>query len=346
VPQSVRLPQDRVKFVGTRMMGWMRRATRVGAALSASGAAIALVDAQAVQAHGGSGPDPTLSSIFATWSGDLLAWIAIAAITIGYLIAVLIVNRAHPITPVPLRRLGAWLSGMTIIALALTSAVEVYATDLFGVHMVQHLLLAMVVPPLLALGAPIVLILRVSRPRARRLILLPILHSRLVQAISWPPIGWAIFAVVMWATHFSPLFNAALDNQGLHYLEHVLYLVAGALFWWPVIGADPLRWRLSPGWRMVYLAGQMPVQTAVGLAIYFAPAVLFPHYASLGRTWGPDAYTDQQIAGIVMWGVGDVIMLGALVLASAAWLRTDEKHSHRTQERAARNAEPESAESG
>lgn len=325
----------------------MRRATRVGLGLSAGlGAAMAMVGGQVVQAHGSSAPEPTLSTIFAAWSGDLVPWLGIAAATIGYLVAVLIVNRAHPMTPVPPRRLAAWLAGMTMIAIALTSAVDVYAPDLFSVHMIQHLLLAMVAPPLLALAAPITLLLRVSGPQVRRLALLPLVHSRVVQAISWPPVGWSVFAVVMWATHFSPLFDAALENDGLHHLEHLLYLLAGVVFWWPVIGADPIRWRLSPASRMVYLAAQMPFNTAVGLAIYFAPAVLYPHYATLGRTWGLDPFTDQQIAGIVMWGVGDVIMLAALVLVIAAWLRADEKHSHRAEERAARNVERESAETG
>jgi cytochrome c oxidase assembly factor CtaG len=324
----------------------MRRATRVGLGLSAAAAAMALLGAQVVQAHGISAPRPTLATIFATWSGDLLPWIGIAAATTSYLVAAVLVNRAHPQNPVPIRRLVAWLTGMTMIAIALTSAVDVYATELFSVHMVQHLLLALVAPPLLALGAPITLMLRVSGPGVRRSVLLPILHSRVVRAISWPPIGWTIFALVMWATHFSPLFGAALEDEGLHHVEHALYLVAGLLFWWPVIGADPMRWRLSPAWRMVYVAAQMPFNTAVGLAIYFAPTVLYHQYAALSRTWGPDPLADQQIAGIFMWGVGDVIMLGALVIAIAAWLQADERRSHRAQERAARSVERESAEAG
>ena len=89
-----------------------------------------------------------------------------------------------------------------------------------------------------------------------------------------------LFAVAMWATHFSPLFNAALENHALHSLEHLIYLVAGVLFWWPVIAADPMRWRLTPSVAWPYLAAQMPFNTAVGLAIYFAPGILYPHYAS------------------------------------------------------------------
>ena len=290
--------------------------------------------------------EPDVGIILSTWSDDPLPWIGIVLAATVYLVAVVIVDLAHPNTRVPGWRVAAWLAGVTVIAIALVSAVDVYAEGLFAVHMIQHLLLAMVAPPLLALGAPMTLALRVAAPGLRRGVLLPLLHSRLVKAISWPPVGWAIFAGVMWATHFSPIFNAALENESLHFAEHLLYLVAGALFWWPVIGADPIRWRLSPIGRMVYLGSQMPFNTAVGLAIYFAPAVLYPHYALLGRTWGPDPYTDQQLAGIVMWGIGDLILLGALVLAVAAWLRADEMQSRRKRDEAAGQVEGASVESG
>lgn len=325
--------------------GGMHRPRRIAVGLGL-GAILALATGSVTLAHGEEAAEPTLAIILTTWTRDPLPWIAIAAAAIAYLAAVRIVNRHHPTNKVPGWRIAAWLGGAAAIAGALLSAVDVYAESLFSVHMVQHLLLAMIGPPLLALGAPVTLALRVASPQVRRRALVPFLHSRLVTAVSWPPLGWAVFAAVMWATHFSPLFNAALDNEALHSAEHLLYLGAGALFWWPVIGADPVRWRLSPIGRMVYLASQMPFNTAVGLAIYFAPAVLYPHYAALSRTWGPDPFTDQQLAGIAMWGIGDVILLGALVLAIAAWLGADEKHSRRAREQAARNVERASIESG
>jgi cytochrome c oxidase assembly factor CtaG len=288
--------------------------------------------------------EPDLGVIISTWSDDPLPLIGIVLATALYLAAVRLVDRAHPASRVPRWRIAAWLAGVTTIAVALVSAVDVYAESLFTVHMTQHLLLAMVAPPLLALGAPMTLTLRAASPKVRRSVLLPVLHSWPVKAISWPPVGWTFFAIVMWATHFSPLFNAALENEALHSAEHLLYLGAGMLFWWPVIGADPVRWRLSPIGRMAYLAAQMPFNTAVGLAIYFAPTILYSHYASLGRSWGPDPLTDQQLAGIVMWGLGDVILLGALVLAVEAWLKADEKRSRRTRERASQDVERASVE--
>ncbi len=314
---------------------------RVAAGLVA-GVGAAALGARVALSHGAFPPEPTIKTAFTSWSAELLPWIGIAAAAVGYLTAVRLVNRGHPLTPVPRWRIAAWLTGLAAVAIALVSGVDVYADSVFSVHMVQHLLLAMVAPPLLALGAPTTLALRVARPSLRRALILPILHSRWVRMLSWPPIGWTLFAIVMWATHFSPLFNAALENQVLHSLEHLLYLAAGLLFWWPVVGADPARWRLSPIGRMIYLAAQMPFNAAVGLAIYFAPSVLYAHYATLARTWGPDPITDQQFAGIVMWGAGDTILLAALTLAIAGWLRAVENHTRRTEERTARHVEPAS----
>lgn len=315
-------------------------------AISLAGSAVLAMAAVTVaSAHGDSAPEPSLTAIFTSWSSDPLPWLGIVAATAAYLVAVRFVNRAHPRSPVPAWRIAAWLAGVAVIGLALVSAVDVYADSVFSIHMLQHLLLAMVAPPLLALGAPTTLALRAATPALRRSLLLPVLHSRLVRAVSWPPLGWIVFSVVMWATHFSPLFNAALENELLHSLEHLLYLAAGLLFWWPVVGADPSRWRLGSIGRMAYLAAQMPVNTAVGLVILFAPNVLYAHYATLDRGWGPDPMTDQQIAGAVMWGAGDVILLLALALAIAAWLRADEKRSRRSEERAARREEPAPLES-
>ena len=310
----------------------MHRIIRVGAGLVASAAFAA--HAQLVLAHGSSAPEPTPTTVVTAWSGDILPWIGVMTAALAYLIAVRAVNRAHTI-PVPRWRLAAWLAGVALIGIALLSAVDVYAADLLSVHMVQHLLLAMVAPPLLALGAPITLLLRVTRPDIRKSFILPILHSGTVKALSWPPVGWIALALVMWFTHFSPLFNAALEDPGLHTAEHVLYLGAGLLFWWPVIGADPGPWRLRPVARMAYLAAQMPFNTAVGLVIYFAPTVLYAHYATVTRGWGPDPFTDQQVAGIVMWGAGDVILVAAVVLAISAWLRADEKRSRIVEARGA-----------
>ena len=292
-------------------------------------AAVATAGAGPALAHGAAAEAPRLPGVLATWLADPLPWGGILFAAGAYLLAVRRVNRSHPRAPVPARRVLAWLAGLLVILVALTSAIDVYADELLSVHMVQHLLLIMVAPPLLALGAPVTLALRVASPAVRRGLLLPILHSRAVRVLASPWFAWPLFTAAIWVTHFSPLYDAALEEPALHVAEHLLFLTAGAIFWWPVVAADPAPRRMGFGGRFAYLVLQMPVGAAVGLAIYFSPTVLYAHYASGERSWGPLALVDQQIGGLIMWAVGDLILLVALATLVASWMRFDVRRSQR-----------------
>lgn len=247
----------------------------------------------------------------------------------GYALAAWRINRAHPRSPVSRWRVLAFLSGVGAIIVALASPLDAWADRLLTAHMVQHLLLAMVVPLLLALGAPVTLVLRAVSPDVRNRLILPLLHSRAVQLMTSPYLAWALFSIVMWEAHFSPLYNAALENESLHALEHLAFLVTGCLFWWPVVAADPMPRRLGYGGRMAYLLVQMPVNAAVGLAIYFASGVLYAHYAAVDRPLGIDPLSDQQVGGLVMWTVGDLLLLAAVTYVAASWMRADARRSQR-----------------
>ena len=312
----------------------MRPITRLAVRGLGLGTLIASNAGQAM-AHGIAAPEPTPVIALTTWSFDPLPSIAVFVAAGAYLVAVRQVNRPHPRVPIPAWRFAAWLAGLAVILIALVSAIDVYAEDLLAVHMVQHLLLAMVAPPLLALGAPVTLLLRVASRGARRDLILPVLHSRIVRLFASPLVAWPLFAVAMWLTHFSPLYDAALEDPALHVAEHMVYLATGILFWWPVVAADPIPWRMGYGARLAYVGLQMPVNAAVGLAIYFAPVVLYPHYALLQRSWGPDALMDQQIGGVLMWGVGDFVLLAAVPAIVAAWMRADVRRSRQADARAA-----------
>jgi cytochrome c oxidase assembly factor CtaG len=140
----------------------------------------------------------------------------------------------------------------------------------------------------------------------------------------------------MWASHFSPLFDAALEDPVVHMLEHGLFLATGMLFWWPVVAADPVPWRMGHAARVGYLLLQMPQNAFLGLAIYSAPVVLYPHYATLERAWGPSPLEDQQIAGAVMWGGGDLLFLVPVLLAVVAWFSAEEARGRAIDARLAR----------
>ncbi len=292
------------------------------AVVGAAGPGVALADAITP------GP-PDASTLLTGWSFDPEIWLPLLLAGWLYWAAVRRVDREHPSNPVPRRRTLYWFSGLATLVLALESPLALYDTTLFSLHMVQHLLLTMVAAPLLVLGAPITLLLRLASPRARREWVLPVLQSRIVRLFSRPVVAWLLFTVFMFASHFSPLFEAALDDPLIHVVEHALYLATAMLFWWPVVGVDPSPWRLPHGARLLYVGLGMPLSSFLGLAIYSANNVLYPHYVALARTWGMPPLLDQQWAGGIMWAGGDGMFLLALVLALLNWLKAEEVEGRR-----------------
>ena len=228
----------------------------------------------------------------------------------------------------PASRTLSLLGAALLLLISLQSVVERYDTTLFSVHMVQHLLLLFPIPILLLRAAPVTLLLRVASPRWRAR-LLALLQSRMVGAASHPLVAWILLALVMWATHLSPLFDAALENPLLHDVEHLLYLTAALLFWAPVASLDPVRHRLSRPAALVYLFTQMPQNSFLGVAIMWSPRVLYPHYETLNRSWGPTPLDDQQLAGALMWLAGDAFFLLAIFAVLAAWMRAEERPASR-----------------
>lgn len=276
-------------------------------------------------AHGVAPAAPTWPGVLLDWSFDPTVVLPLLLAGALYLQAVRGVDRAHRTNPVPRSRIVAFLAGLAAIEIALQSPIERFDTTLFSDHMVQHILLIFAAAPLIALGAPITLLLRVVRPEVRTGVVLPILHSRAVRAVSFPPVAWILFTAVMWGTHFSPWFDAALENPLVHQLEHVAFLGAGLLFWWPVVGLDPSPWRMPYPVRLLYTFLQMPQNTFLSLAIFSATDILYPHYATLERGWGPSPLTDQQAAGAIMWVVGDLTFASALVLLAIVWMRAEDR---------------------
>jgi putative copper resistance protein D len=302
-------------------------ATRVRLARLAAATAAPMVLAVAacpVAAHGAVPlTPPDAGSLLFGWTFSPIPTLALAVVAGWWLWAVTRVNAQHPATPVPRRRTAALLLGLLALAFALVSGVERYDTTLFSVHMVQHVLIVLVAAPLIALSAPITLLLRLSSRAVRRRWLLPILHSRALRVLAFPVVAWIAFAGVMWASHFSGLFDLALEDPLVHDLEHGLFLGSALLFWWPAVGLDPAPWRIGFPARIAYVFLQMTQNTFLAVVLLNASTVLYPHYDSLGQPYGVDALSDQRLAAGVMWIVGDAIFLGAIMLLVAAWMRAE-----------------------
>lgn len=310
---------------------WIRRSTGAGVALVGT-----FATAGAVTAHGETpGEPPSAANLLLGWTFEPLPTLGLLVAIGWWWWAVRRVNAAHPGNPVPRRRSVAFGLGMAAIAIALLSGIDRYDTVLFSIHMVQHVLLALVAAPLIALAAPITLVLRLSSPETRRRWILPVLHSRVVRVLAFPVVAWLIFAAVMWGSHFSPLFDSALEDPLIHDLEHAIFLGSALLFWWPAVALDPAPWRMSHPLRALYVFLQMPQNTFLAVVILGASSVLYPHYATLVRAWGPTPLADQQAAAGIMWLAGDLIFLVAIMAILFGWMRSEARDAARSDRRAA-----------
>ena len=302
----------------------VRRAS-VAAALAVVAVGVA---PQLALAHGsGVPPAPEAGSFLFDWSFDPLVWLPAIATLLVWRYGVRKVAREHPAHPIARHRTVSWTLGVIALLVALDSGIERYDTTLFSVHMVQHLILTLVAPPLLLFAGPITLLLQASSPATRKRWILPVLHSRVLRTLSFPVVAWVLFAAVMWGSHFSPLFDLSLENPWVHRLEHAMFLTAALLFWWPVVGPDPSPWRMTPSVKVLYVGLQMPQNTFLALAIYLSSVPLYAHYVTTIRPWGPTPLEDQQTAGGIMWLGGDFAFLTMVILLVFSWMRHEEKRT-------------------
>jgi putative membrane protein len=295
-----------------------------------------LAAAGAVAAHGPTPTEPpSLATLLFGWTFEPLPTLGIAIAAGWWRWAVRRVNAAHPGHPVPVRRSVAFTAGLAAVAFALLSGVDRYDTTLFSLHMVQHVLLTLVAAPLIAMAAPITLVLRVVSPATRRRWVLPMLHARLTRILAFPVVAWVAFAAVMWVSHFSPLFDAALEDPLVHDLEHGLFLGSALLFWWPAVALDPAPWRMPHPARALYLFLQMTQNTFLAVVLLNVGIVLYPHYATLALPWGGSPLDDQRLAAGIMWLAGDAIFLAAIMALVVGWMRAETRDTGRSDRRAA-----------
>jgi putative copper resistance protein D len=297
---------------------------------------LAATTASPVAAHGPAPAEaPTAVSLLLSWTFEPLPTLGIVAAVGGWAWAARRVRAAAPAKPVPRSRTLAFVGGMTAIAVALLSGIDRYDTTLFSVHMAQHVLLTLVAAPLIALAGPVTLLLRVASPVTRRRWILPVLHARVMRVLAFPVVAWLLFAGVMWVSHFSALFDAALEDPLIHDLEHGLFLASALLFWWPAVAVDPAPWRMTHPVRALYTFLQMTQNTFLSVVILNTQTVLYPHYATVQRSWGPSPLEDQQMAAALMWVAGDLLFLTAIFAILVGWSRAEGRAAPRVDRLAA-----------
>ena len=232
------------------------------------------------------------------------------------------VGRRHPARPWPWWRTALFLGGLAVVVLATESGIGAYDDVLFWDHMIQHLMLIMIAPPLLVLAQPVTLLLHASRNPvhtwAKRVV-----RSRVVSFLTWPPFVLILYAATIAGTHLTGLMSLVMSNPALHDAEHALYLVVGYLFFLPILGTEPIRWRLSYPIRFVMLVVAMPVDTFTGLVLGTENTPM----KGMDRMRPPGSLSpvaDLHAGGAVMWIGGDAIMLGFMMLVFLMWAHADQ----------------------
>jgi cytochrome c oxidase assembly factor CtaG len=259
-----------------------------------------------------------LAAVFTQWQFAPFVTVAVVIAAGLYLWGVVRVARRHPARPWPAWRTGLFLGGLVVIVLALESGIGRYDDVLLWDHMVQHLMLVMVAPPLLIFGQPLTLLMHASRNPlhtwTKR-----VLRSSVASVLTWPVFGFALYAAAIVLAHLTGLANVIERNAVAHDTEHVIFLLAGYLFFLPIIGSEPIRWRLSYPIKMVLLFLVMPVDTFTGLILSGsngnAPGLpLGPRPA-----WAGSAINDVHAAGAVMWVGGDGMMFVLMMVVFLMW---------------------------
>ena len=270
------------------------------------------------------------------WAPVITAIAVIAAA--AYLWGVRRVGHRHPARPWPRWRTGMFLGGLLVIVLATESGLGSYDDVLFWDHMIQHLLLIMVAPALLIVGQPVTLLLHASRNPlhtwTKRIV-----RSPVAAALTWPPFGIAAYAATIIGTHLTGFMNLVLTNDAVHNAEHALFIIIGYLYLLPLLGSEPIRWRLSYPVRLIFLFIAMPVDAFTGVALGSYSSDPFPVTSGMRhRTWGPSPVDDVHIGGAVMWVGGSGIMFVLIMGTFLAWTRRSQRAEGRGWLEAARRA--------
>lgn len=281
-------------------------------------------------------PRFTLSRVFTEWDLLSVPTLLIVVTAAIYLLGVSRLRRRGDRWPVG-RTLSFVVGGMGGAALATVSGLGVYDDTLLSVHMVQHMILAMVVPLMMALGAPVTLALR-TLPRRPRRWLLVALHSRVVRVLSFPPLTFTLFVITPWALYFSGWYAASLHHDYLHEMTHLHMVVVGCLFFWPLVGVDPLPGRISYPARMMLTALTLPFHAFMGVTIMAQDRLMggswYPdlHHGPMGA-WLPAPHADQQVAGGILWSSGDAVGLLFFAVLFVQWVRSSMREAEREDRR-------------
>jgi putative copper resistance protein D len=228
------------------------------------------------------------------------------------------------------RRSLSFAMGIATLLVATQSGLAAYDTLLFSAHVVQHVLLGVVAPFFLALGAPVTLALQASR-RHTQVNLLRVIRSRPARTIAHPVVAFVLFSLSLFVLYFSGLYELSLRNEVVHAWTHIHFVVVGSLFFWVTIGLDPVAHRIPYGARLLIVALTVPFHAFLGLALLSTaePLASAVYGTAADRPPGIDLLADQRAGATVMWLIGDLIGLVAGGIVAVQWFRHEQRQTRR-----------------
>jgi len=281
-------------------------------------------------------PPFTLGRVFTGWGVDPFLFVLLVWLSGLYLYGVWVLRSRGDAWPLG-RTLAFVVLGMGTFGFATMSGLAAYDTTLLSAHMVQHMLLSMLVPLFLALGAPVTLALRTLPPRPRRW-LLSALHSRAAKVLTFAPLTFLLYVTSPWGLYFTDWYPASLQSPFVHEMMHVHLVVVGCLFFWPIVGVDPIPGRVAYPFRLLLVFLSLPFHAFLGVTIMSQEELIAGDwYASLplesGLSWLPDPADDQHLAGGILWGSGDLVGLVLIAVLFTQWVRSSMREAEREDRR-------------
>ncbi|MGY0232830.1 cytochrome c oxidase assembly protein [Longispora urticae] len=305
-------------------------------------------------------PAPTLGSMFGGFLPDLF-FITVVAAGIGFYLAG--VWRLHRNgVRWPIGRTLSWVGGLLLLGAITNLGLARYAYVLFSAHMMQHMILSMLIPIMLVLGAPLTLALRALRPsgpagtaadpqpagdgaprpagdRGPREWLLLALHSRVLKFFTHPVVALFIFVVSLYALYFSSLFATLMGSHLGHLAMLTHFILAGYLFFWVIIGIDPGRRQVSHPVLILIHFGGMVFHAFFGVILMQAQTLIADDWFSVVRPpWMTDPLADQYLGAGITWSFGEIPSAIVFVILVIQWIRADEREQRRLDRAADRSA--------
>ncbi|MDF3299531.1 cytochrome c oxidase assembly protein [Streptomyces tropicalis] len=246
----------------------------------------------------------------------------------------------------PVGRTVAYTAGVLTVMLVMCTRLNDYGMVMFSVHMVQHMVISMLSPILILLGAPITLALRALPVAGRgrrgpRELLLALLHSRYLRVVTHPAFTIPLFIASLYALYFTSIFDLLMGSRTGHTAMMVHFLAVGLVFFWPIMGVDPGPHRPGHLMRMLELFAGMPFHAFFGIALMMASTPMVATYRNPPASLGIDALGDQTAAGGIAWAFSEVPSVLVLLALLFQWYRSEQRQARRKDRAADRDGDRE-----